>query len=181
MLYFQIVWLISLYFQIQEEIPEIGLPYLVHRIVGSNDQETPLSMTLSHREQQDRKQTRTSEPLSGQKTTVEETDLGISVDQSATNTNLNAAKNPKDKTLNLPLVSTIQHPDYESDSDCAACPEGPLYLRYQHLCRKLSNYLESGSDEYFKHFKFPEKFYKTFCVMDIVTEGARNSCCFTKR
>ena len=55
------------------------------------------------------------------------------------------------------------------------------YQKYMSICGTVGKYLESKDDAYFETFLIPEKFFRRFWVMDIVTEKDHNCCCFTKR
>ena len=60
--------------------------------------------------------------------------------------------------------------------------ELPLYQKYKSVCRCIGDYLHKDSDGVsIEDYLLPEKFFKRFWVMDIVTAASKNSCCFTKR
>ena len=71
--------------------------------------------------------------------------------------------------------------DSDSDSEQIADQNIAAYERYRSICGTVEKYLEAKDDLYFKPFLIPEKFFRRFWVMDIVTKSHHNCCCFTKR
>ena len=71
--------------------------------------------------------------------------------------------------------------DSDSASEEIADENIAAYQKYKSICGRVGKYLESKDDAYFETFLIPEKFFRRFWVMDIVTEKDHNCCCFTKR
>ena len=55
-----------------------------------------------------------------------------------------------------------------------------LYKQFQDSCCSVGDFMEKQPQQYFDEFLIPEKFFKRFWVMDLVTAESRNTCCFTK-
>ncbi len=70
---------------------------------------------------------------------------------------------------------TPNTPDSDSDEQPEENPAA--FEKYKATCRTLRHYLERQDEPSL----IPEKFFRRFWVMDIVTEDHRNCCCFTKR
>ena len=71
--------------------------------------------------------------------------------------------------------------DSDSANEEIADENVAAYQKYKSICGTVSKYLESKDSAYFETFLIPEKFFRRFWVMDIVTEKDHNCCCFTKR
>ena len=71
--------------------------------------------------------------------------------------------------------------DDDTDSNSADVSSQLFSDRYRSICHPIAHYLEEKPAEYFQSFLLPEKFFRRFWVMDIVTPNLKNSCCFTKR
>ena len=75
-----------------------------------------------------------------------------------------------------------KHDSGEDEVGISNHSEIPLYEKYKSICGTVEDYLEQGKDNgYFESYLIPEKFFKRFWVMDIVTGESKNTCCFTKR
>ena len=89
----------------------------------------------------------------------------------------------KQATNTVEIVGEQTESIHDSDSGGEEIPDENIaaYEKYRSICRTVGKYLENRDNAYFEQFLIPEKFFKRFWVMDIVTENDHNCCCFTKR
>ena len=99
--------------------------------------------------------------------------------------NKNCVANQLMNTAEKKVRSLAETEESNDDSDSAseeiANENVAAYQKYMSICGNVGKYLESKDGAYFDTFLIPEKFFRRFWVMDIVTEKDHNCCCFTKR
>ena len=171
--------------QVQDDIPECVLDLLRHKISDGDTEEC--SNCASSSENDGENLTKViNAPLT--KPFEEHGDILKLKDENDSVTSVDSKSCVKSQLMSTSekkVYNVEETAESNDDSDSAseeiADENIAAYQKYKSICGRVGKYLESKDDAYFETFLIPEKFFRRFWVMDIVTEKDHNCCCFTKR